>query len=329
MLPWGDALRPGWLPRLHEVVGTPRFSDGIRHWITEQSFQVYTPPTVGGFVVNYIDELLVGDAYAAEVSRFSVAAAETSCTMADVTRLPSSRAWQLIQWYYAAYYAAHALLRMFGLSLSYIEKGHAQVVDEVSQAYGHPAGVVGAGLYAVAPAPVNSSLGGGLEFRKITSSKGSHDELWCMFAKFVDSQSSGVLANARLPRGEAQQISTELNALAAVLRRSPNRTGTWLARVRNEVTYKHTQSVWYPWKADAVLPSLRELRPEQMVDVSDQISRLIAATSDLQRFRYACYAIVSLCRVSCREMNERCPSGRRKSFQTRALAALDCIVAGR
>jgi len=329
MLPWGDALRRVWLPRLHEVVGNPRLTDGIRHWINESSFQVYVAPTTSGFILNYSDEMLVCDAFASETARFSRAAAETSSTITDVSRLPSSRAWQLIQWYYAAFYAAHALLRMCGIGLTYLEKGHASTIEEVSQLYGHPAALVTSGFYIVTQAPLNPTYGRGLKFDKIVHSKGSHDELWTLFVNFLDARAGDVLSNQRLPQREAQQISNEISALARLLRRAPHLNGTWLSSIRNDVTYRHTRSAWHPWRPVNGLPSLREKYPEDMSDVSAQIALAVGGASDLQRFRYACYSIVALCRVSCREMITRCPLGRRKSFQAGALAALDQLVAQR
>lgn len=323
MLPWGDALRPGWFSTLHEVTGSPKQKEGIRGWVANRQFQIYDAPTPTAFVLSYADEAVVCDAFAAEVSRFSRAAAESSFTITESSRLPTSRAWQVIQWYYAAYFAAHSLLRMFGQSLTYLERGHVRAINEVAQAYGFINTVIAPGFYFVDA--VRGRHGAGLQFRQFTHSKGSHDELWRTFTLLVEAKSRDVLTNQMIASRDAQDISRHLTDLAQMLRAQPHSDGTWMAAVRNEVTYRHTRSAWHPWRPPHRLPSLHERRPEHLRDVCSALTAAMQAPCELSRLRYLAHALLALCRVNCNEMQRRCPRGR--SFQAGGLAALDSLVA--
>jgi hypothetical protein len=260
-----------------------------------------------------------------EVSRFARAAAESSFTITECSRLPSSRAWQTIQWYYAAFYAAHALLRMFGTSLTYLERGHARAVNTNAQLFGFAGSAVTAGFYLVDTA--SSAYGPALRFRHYVNTKGSHDDLWKETTTFLETQSKDVLKNTLVSTRDAQDISQQLVDLALLLRTAPHRDGTWMSALRNDVTYRHTRSAWYPWRPTHGLDSLYEKKPERLRDVTKMITSATHAKNDLSRLRHVSHALLALCRVTCDEMKTRCPRGR--SFQTAGLAALDSLIAQR
>lgn len=316
---WASVMQPGWLPKLHEMTGRPSLVEGVRQWVARGEYQFYAQPTAAGFVVNYTEDALICDAFAAEVSRFALATGESTHTIAQSDRLPSSRAWQLIQWYYAAYYAAHALLRMFGESLTYLERGHAKTLENLSVAYGFSAGHITAGYFRVLV-----GAGKQVEFARVNVAKGSHDELWQLFARWIDAQAGSVLSRTLTPSLEAQQTSASLGELAKTLRSPPYSNGTWLAHIRNEVTYRHTRNVWYPWKPAHGLPSLVESAGLQLDDAEKELLRVRSAATELKRFYFTCRTIIALCRATCNEMLRRCPAGR--SFQAGALAAVDSLA---
>jgi hypothetical protein len=306
------------MPRLHEV-RTVRV-DGLRGWLALGQYQMHTPPTASGFVVDYADEILACSAFASGVSRFAVASAESVATITAAARAPSSRAWQLIQWYYAAYFAAHATLRMFGLSLTQLERGHARDVDEVAQVFGHPAGSITSGYHFV-----RALAGNRLQFERLTGSRGVHFELWRAYAQWLQRQEGDALITTTVSARDRQDVAAQLGRLRSVLSSAPQTDGSWLAGVRNDVTYRQGRSVWYPWRPPHGLPSLTEVDPQKVADASLEMARLGGARTDLQRFRYACRVVVALCRALCQEMGLRCPYG--TSFQEVGLLALDATVA--
>jgi hypothetical protein len=214
---------------------------------------------------------------------------------------------------------------MFGQSLTYLERGHARAINTVAQGYGFAADVTTAGFYAVDT--VTNSYGAALRFRQITNSKGSHDELWKMFTDFVEAQSRVVLTNTLIATQDAQDLSRFLTDMAALFRTAPHNDGTWMAGLRNEVTYRQSRSAWHPWRPAHGLASLHERRPERLRDVSAAVTSAVQATNELSRLRHLAHALLALCRVTCDEMNVRCPRGR--SFQVSGLNALDSLVAQR
>src|SRR5437764_12018166 len=103
-----DGLRPLWLSGLSEVGGNP--ISRLTEWIDQGQYYFDAPITSSNctFVLTPGSDLL--DTFASEMSRFASAAVETSIGIAR-SDMRKSTAWLFVQAYYAAFYAAHAILR--------------------------------------------------------------------------------------------------------------------------------------------------------------------------------------------------------------------------
>lgn len=112
----GDVTRPFWLPGLNEVSGN--HIKGIGGWICDEEYQIYSPPGATKFALNVSYSAPLLQAYAAEINRISVAAFETMSELSRPLRFPKSTGWLIIKTYYAAFFSAHALIRMLAKSCS-------------------------------------------------------------------------------------------------------------------------------------------------------------------------------------------------------------------
>jgi hypothetical protein len=300
-----DGLRPLWLSGLYEIGGAPM--GRLSEWVG--SGQYYFDQPVGLFSAIFVlpPGSNLQELFAAEMSRFSSAAIETSSGITQ-SRMPKSTAWLFIQSYYAAFYAAHCILRSVGVSATNLRAKDCRQADVVANALGY------------SNAPLNAAQfrceylanGGRLVCTKAPGN-GIHEQLWRIFNSFLQSASARTLQLPNLEAREAQNIFSKLDQLQYILKLRGHASGNWLSAVRNEVTYVHQHKAWFPYgrtKADCnrLFAIQREWRK-----APDDI-QLAPQASDLETFMLACAFLVSLSVAMIRDMAFRSPSG--KSFLT-------------
>jgi hypothetical protein len=311
MAQFADLLRRLWLPGLAEVEAQKSLTD-VRGWIAARNFQVYQPVRYPA-VLTFSDRRPVCEAFAGEIVRMSMASCESVASIAPVSRLPRTRAWAVVQWYYAAFYAAHALLRMFGVGLVQIERGHVTEIRRIADVFGQPCNIEG-GFHSVRV--VNSTL----VLTKMSGNGGSHEFLWHVFDDFLAGASSELLA-ARGASSDVQALALRLDDLRAILNLPPATSGSWLSYVRNRVNYRHELGVWYPYGEDtaersAILDAAVGATPH-----ADDVPLSVGGQAPaLQSFLSACRFIVALCEDSAAEMSYR--SLARRSFHQHGLLRL-------
>jgi hypothetical protein len=233
------------------------------------------------------------------MSRFSSAAVETSIGVAQ-PGLPKSTAWLFIQTYYAAFYAAHCILRSVGISASNFRISECQKVDTIAAALGFSGAPLNASQfrceYNVAAGRLNCIKAAG---------PGIHEQFWRVFDAFLVRATNEVLRSPVLTTSDAQAIFSKLSELQSALRLNGHNGGNWLSSVRNEVTYMHKHSAWFPYgrnraSCDRLFALQRRWRgsPDGMV-----LSP--ANATDAEIFIVACAFLVSLSVAVVRDMAER------------------------
>ena len=314
-------LRRFWLDGLNEVVGNPDPPD-LRAWIGREEFQVYASEG-DPFHLNFSDSLDVRRAIAGEVQRFSLAALETKSSIQRTAILPKSTAWAIVQWYYAAFYAAHAILRMCGTSLVQLENGHAKDICRVAGNYGYVMTAT-AGFHKAEVLSASKQV----RFERMTGGKGgSHQYLWKMFDQWLKACEQDLLLSPGASTA-IQDLAQDLAHIRGVLSREGHSHAGWLSHVRNRVNYRHEYSAWFPY---------RNFRPSQLsiYDLNSQgggastsagISRLLRS-EPIPAFVGCCQAITSICEELCQEMAKRCPQG--QSFQHLGSVHLENILGQR
>lgn len=312
---FADTLRRFWLPRLNEISGKPSLPD-VRAWIGRQKFQAYSPIKYP-FQLTYSDQDLICQAIAGETVRMSTAALESIVSIQPVANLPRSKAWAAIQWYYAAFYSAHALLRMFGQSLVQLDAGQARDINQVASLFGQ-AGSASAGFHLIEIISVSKTV----VFSKMDGSGGSHEFMWRSFERWLDIKSKELLKTSGSII-EIQDVVTRLDDLRAILNTPPAPVGSWLSHVRNLVNYKHDLATWHPYLGhndrDLCLFSYAVPPPSK----ADSI-RLSPPMRPLERFLAACRFIVALCLETSAEMSLRCPTN--DSFHNKGVLHLEKLL---
>lgn len=310
-----DQLRPFWLSSLNEISGKLEF--GLAEWIRRGTYQITVPLQAGEFVLD----IPSGDsnfqrAIAYDLARMSMAAFESIGNIKQHLSMPKSLGWTIIETYYSAFFAAHALLRTFGISLTQLDTSHIANVQKIAVAYGVDNGQsLSNGFYICIFDPLT---------RKLTCTHegkngGSHEVMWKRFVNTLQMFSNDILIRSGLTTNQ-QSAAAKLSELCNCLKQNGCNAGTWLSTVRNQANYKHEFGAWFPYKARAdYYESLYSMRNDWMKK-PEEIFIWSGKGRDLQRFTSACNVILALLKSTVLDMSDRCTTG--KSFHTNTTRAV-------
>jgi hypothetical protein len=300
-----DALRPRIIPRLSAVSG-PTVS-GLASGLVGGA---YVPiPAAPELKLDFRDASIIATYYAADVSRFASASIETIQAAALCSRNDGPVAWSILQLYYAAFYAAHAILRILGCSCTYFPSTTTARVLRVLSAVG-----------VISPFPLSGGLYGctvmGSELTVTplsgTPNGGTHELFWRRFVQEIEVLSSAVLAGP-LPATDAQEAAARLIALRDTLSGGAAQ-GSWLSRLRNEVQYRHGLNIWFPERLQVrERQRLVRLIASWVADDPKHTIPRGSAAGDLFEFASACLFLVGTCRGLILDLAVRAPR-RGRSF---------------
>ena len=308
-------IRPFWLPGLHSVSG--RAVSGLGTWFISKPYQAYHPlqpsttsSRVDRFILSVADSSLLLHAYASDCSRLGMASFETIHSINRIRGLPRSTAWLLVKYYYASYFAAHAILRMLGVSCSNIDGVQSAVINEVIDVYGMANGFkVPSGTFRCSYDPRNREF---VCTRQTSDRGGSHQFLWTTFHEEMRRLSTKILSMSGV-RKDQQEVSAKIDELCDVLCSNGNPSGGWLSSVRNKVNYQQDLGAWFPYTGvtKSTADKLFDTRTLWNKDAL-KIPLTSKSSGDPARFLGTCAFIISLARLMILDMSERHPEN--KSF---------------
>jgi hypothetical protein len=302
-----NTLRFSWAPGLNEVSGN--VIKGVGNWLADENYQIYSAFRAKRFTLQVADTEQYLNALAGDINRTAVAAFQSIIEARKSPYFPKSTAWVVIKSYYAAFFAAHAMMRMFGISFTNLERPQTAALNRIAKLYSVWHEDVVPGNF------VSSFSGASREIRwdRVDSSTGGvHEKFWTFFKTVLDDLSRKVLKSKSTLSVDSQQVSTKLTELSQNLCYDSCFKGTWLSVVRNRINYKHQYGAWYPFRGQAPSGALEE-RLTQNWDIDPMTINLTShGDRDLRRFQETCSFIVGCCRVLSLDMAERCPT--RNSF---------------
>lgn len=214
----------------------------LKAWLANQSYYTQQVVSKNAFLLDFQRNDLLFVSMANDCNRLSQAAFETISSLQPHPLFPRSHAWTIIQTYYAAFFSAHALLRIYGRSCSQLESEHLSKVLEVAKMLGHDNGLrnIENGFYI---ATVNS-LSSEIEFLKLRE---SHADTWACFLSML-SDLENLVSNAVTTSSNKILVIDFITALKRGLQRSGClNKGNWLSKFRNSINYRHSNGVWFPY----------------------------------------------------------------------------------
>jgi hypothetical protein len=276
-------------------------------WISDGKYQIYNQVDREAFCLNISDKEPLLKAFAYDCNRMSIAVIETIDSITLSQKLPKSRAWMIIQFYYSAFYAAHAILRLFGIACTQLDKSETNKIEHVADLFNNANGVtITSGFYRC-DYDNNNNL---LYCKKLNTPQngGSHEKMWIVFQETLRSISNDILTGSGSSITK-QNVAAKLSELCDVL---SSRNSNWLSNIRNMTTYRHEYSAWYPYsKYQKYYDNLYDCISHWN---SDPMNIVIWPNQDkeLLSFMEACSMIVAICNCLIEDMTSRCSTG--KSF---------------
>jgi hypothetical protein len=238
---FADGVRAKWASSIN-VICRPEYK-GVEDWLLRGNYSwvACTPKLITlGHSIGHTD---FTEALASEISRFSCAAYESLLDAEPSVVLSKSLGWQCIRHYYAAFYIAHALLRITGCSLTYISGSTAGTMSKVASQYLGVAPQISGGLYLLKRGDVDKNT---VTLQQLSTSGGSHQDMWRTFLQLLLTVENAIVGTlGQIPSAmKAVEVSGKLRQ---TLCRQGNNDGGWTSTVRNAINYRQDFGVWYPY----------------------------------------------------------------------------------
>lgn len=307
---FSDGMRPKWPPGLQNVQ-MPLFKS-VEEWLLKGTY------TWLSSIPNLVELSLpvaqsgLTQALAGEISRFSSASYESFLDAGPTGPSTKALGWQIVRHYYAAFYSAHALMRIAGTSLFFLSPDAANTLNRVGGQYLGMSPQLGSGLYSIRRDAAQPST---IRLEKLSSGGGSHEDMWkLMLALLIDLETSIILMQGPIPSAlKAIGISSSLRAK---LCQKGKTNGAWPSAVRNAVNYRHDLAVWYPYGQrqtfyDTITLRLSRWKPGDLhgFDISP-------SSTELNSFAEICNVLSHILTATLKDIASRSPDAR-KSFVDR------------
>ena len=224
-----------------EILNCERNIDGISYWIGNKNFFVDSSSTKQRYVLSIYAYTDFFDAVAADCNRFAMAACESFSVINNVHIKNNGMAWTIIRLYYAAFFAAHATMRLFGYSCTKVSHEHAQIINDMMRLTCSPEiDLFCKGNYRLRFFENNQNI-------TFTSGGHSHELAWRVYMTMIEELRLNI---AKLNTTSSTKLAID-NALECVLLASGkagSNNNTWLSNFRNSVNYKQSDKTWLPHK---------------------------------------------------------------------------------
>ena len=115
-----DGVRHLYIPELNKISSCT--GSGLRQWLAvSDSYLPGNSSRDGYFEIILYDMREVLSVFARDIDRLSCAAIETVTNISPAIRNKKFVAWNLVNYYYSAFYSAHSLLKILGFGLVQID----------------------------------------------------------------------------------------------------------------------------------------------------------------------------------------------------------------
>ena len=293
-----EALRPLFAPGV--VSARARDAKSFQQLLSEKKKGFLVQHNASHWTLEFCEKERLAGYFAYDSNRMGCAAFQSFETarvgMKDKHRMP----WALIQAYYAAYYAGHAVMCAFGRNSKHLDGELVRYLNCLFSAQSLT--LMSSGLYLVAAEP----SGTGLTLAPLSSGAvkgGAHERFWGVFCDEIRRVGNEVLALRGVPQQDTQDTSTKLTELLHAMG-GPQQGKAWLSQVRNEVQYRHERDVWWLAKANRrpdakALSGIMNGWRDDPKDIE-----LRSHPDELRRFVASCTFLVSLCRAVLEEVGK-------------------------
>lgn len=314
-----------WLPGVMASRLDAKFL-GLRSWILEGS------NVPSGRYTRRLAELSVADSAgltAALVHDFvslSSAAFESAARAHQGDGDERGCAWQVVAYYYSAYFAANALMRLSGFASTNLDAENCAELNEFASLCGvggfDDASKLVPGVHFVAFDRASTPT---LKIQAMNGVKGGvHIQFWAAFMMFIAALKNALLAS-QLPAIDKKAARAQLDNLSKALTRSGKNNGNWLSEIRNGVNYRFENGVWYPYgPSSTTRPVLRAVL-KRSIEGSLSISDPAAVIADCERMTRVSGYLLNWLQASVLVLDSTARHGKRTALRDGVLAFSDLI----
>lgn len=212
----------------------------MRGWIGGQNYILSEYASPKEFILTPYDIQKIRMVYVNDMNRMAMASIETVVGIYGDKPFGKSKAWKIIRLYYASFFAAHCLMRMFGRSCTFMGPEHAKKLLEISTLTHGDNVQIDKGFYCIDFDEKKSTL-------FFTQLVDSHRDTWKCFRQLVE-RLQGKLSGLTAPKSVQTNIFDFISNLKYGLSyfRCVD-SWNWLSDFRNKVNYQHAAGVWYPY----------------------------------------------------------------------------------
>ena len=283
-----DVLRPYLVPTLNNIVDIPKLT--FRGWVAKKSFRMTTPLQSKEFTLDVYshEELLLPYAY--DINRMASSAFESMHGIVPEESLPKSTGWLIIRSYYSAYFAMHAILRLFGISCSQFDVHESRAITDVARMYSLQNGNTASNGYYCCQYNHDDAT---IICKQLNN---THQDVWKTFYDLLDKLATKITTSDFLKKDRDSVIDFIFQLRNGLSCRGTVNGGNWLSKIRNEVNYTHSMGAWFPYSNSAdEHEAMFRLISNWKLSLSSNVMVNNFNRCDQLFFVSTCVTIVSLC----------------------------------
>lgn len=322
-----DGFRHLYCSRLNTIERVHEY--GLRTWLLlDDGFIPTLESSSGALELQLYDGNIPLACLAKDINRLSCAAVETLSEIRESEASKKFIAWQLVQTYYAAFYAAHSTLKICSFGLTQIDSNTFQNIRKKANLYGISLPQMKAGMYCV---DFDSNVSK-IKIYNISRYDDSHRGLWQRYIDLIKTLcGTHIRTNSigsdcirirngdedaihsiysHLPITDSEIIVSRLEAIKDLLNKHGD--GNWLSTFRNNLNYNHGYGVWFPYTQHQN-EYLRVLEKRELFKTDPLDNQFdFAHDFEIMQFYKCCHLIVSINRELIEDLGNR--NSQNKSF---------------
>lgn len=225
---------------------------GIREWLATQDWAPQTGMTkrrIDGIVYT-MDSFV--DACVRDSVMLAISAFESAAAVEAPNTNVRSCAWQFIKYYYSAYFAANALMRLSGHACVNLTAADCALINSWALVYGVGGGTenrkLSAGVFYL---QIDSAKTPTFTLRQAAGKGGVHIQFWIGFLAFLKSLKTSI-GQTPATKSEKNSAISDIDLLISELQRGGLTQGSWLSEMRNAVNYRFEHGAWFPYSTQDV-----------------------------------------------------------------------------
>jgi hypothetical protein len=300
---FADGIRHKWVSGINGIQ-VPAFRS-IEDWLIRGAYVWKTATTTKVSLNVSPGRDAMTDAVASEISRLSCASYESLLDASPPTGRSRALGWQLIRHYYSAFFAAHALLRVGGISLNFFSGDIAATLNKLGGQYLGVSPGITRGLYCIRRDVSNPTE---VVIERISAGGGTHEDMWSILLEFLKDIEASIISN--LGQHPATLAAVDVSSkLRAQLCNQGRNNGAWPSLMRNSINYKQEHGVWYPYESTKTLKCTTAILPRwrptdiRGFDFSSKPNELVALAE-------ICNVLSHMLTATLKDISNRSPKAR-------------------